>query len=101
MRKFLRYVKKFSLSEPAYNSFKAPLASRIFVVLFIAVLVFVFLAVEVGNGYESIAVFSPNYTQTSFLWYERFRPFLHIAPSWTCQSSVIERGQGLAPTILI
>jgi hypothetical protein len=99
--RLLRYVRKFSLSKPVYDSFKAPLASRIFVLLFIGVLVFVFLAVEVGNGYESIAVFSSNYTQTSFLWYERFRPWVHIAPSWACQSSVIERGQGLTLAIIL
>ena len=98
--RFSQSVKEFSLEKPAYNSFNAPLGSRIFVGLFVVISVFVFLAVEAGNGYESIAVFSPNFTQTSLLWYEHFGPWLHIAPSWTCQSSVIQRGQGLIPAIL-
>jgi len=98
--RFIQSVQNFSLEKSAYNSFKAPLPSRIFVALFIVISVFVFLAVVAGNGYESIAVFSSNYTQTSFLWYEHFGPWLHIAPSWTCQGSVIQRGQGLIPAIL-
>lgn len=97
---FIQSVHKLSLEEPVYDSFKAPRASRIFAGLFIVISVFVFLAVEAGNGYESIAIFSSNYTQTSFLWYERFGRWPYIAPSWTCQSSVIQCGQGLTPAIL-
>ena len=90
----------FTLAEPAYNSLEAPVASRIFVVLFIIISVLVFMAVEAGNGYESIALSSTNYTQTSFLWYEHFPSWANIAPSWACQPSVIQRGQGLIPAIL-
>jgi hypothetical protein len=96
----MRSVREFSLSEPSYDSFEAPLASRIFVAFFVALSIFVFLAVEAGNGYQSIAVFSPNYAQTSLLWYEHLRPWLPISASWTCQGSVIERGQGLIPVIV-
>jgi hypothetical protein len=93
---FIKSLKKFTLSEPAYKPLGGPVASWIFVIVLFLISVFVFLAVVVGNGYESIAIFSSNYTQTSFPWYERFRPaWLDIAPSWACQTSVIQRGQGL------
>jgi quinol-cytochrome oxidoreductase complex cytochrome b subunit len=94
--KFIERVKELRLQRPVHTDFPRR-ESRIFFALLIIVSVFVFLAVEVGNGYQSIAVFSPNYTQTSFLWYEHG---LHIAPSWTCQGAVIQRGQGLIPPFL-
>ena len=85
------------LHQPVYEGFIVDWKSYIFVALFAAITLFVFLAVQVGNGYQSVAVSSQNYTQTSFLWYEHL---VHIAPSWNCQSSVIERGQGSIPAIL-
>lgn len=98
--RLIQKVRYYSLSEPVYNSYGAVWASRIFWLLFIIVSVFVFLAVEVGNGYDSVATLSPNYAQTSSsLWYENSY-FGSLLPSWTCQGSVIQRGQGLIPTIL-
>ena len=92
---------RLTLSKPVYHPFNVhPWASRIFVVLFVAISVFVSLAVVAGSGYDSNALFSTNYTQTTFLWYEgKFRPWLDVPPSWTCQGSVLQHGQGLIPAI--
>jgi hypothetical protein len=66
--------------------------------IMLAASVLIFLIVEAANGYESVTVFSPNFKQTSFLWYEHiFGPVLDVPPSWKCQGSVLQRGQGLIP----